>query len=29
LSEAVLEALCDVLDVDPGELLEREKRKRR
>jgi DNA-binding Xre family transcriptional regulator len=25
----LLEALCDVLDVEPGELLEREGKKRR
>lgn len=28
-SAELLEALCDVLDVDPGELLEREAPKRR
>ena len=29
LNTSVLEALCDVLDVGPGELLERDKKSRR
>ena len=29
ISSELLEALCDVLDVEPGELLERETKRRR